>query len=181
MKKKANLHIHVLFMLLAAVMIQGAFAAVKVSRQRQKVITYALQFQGTKYIFGGKTPSQGFDCSGYVTYVVRNAAGIELPRSANAIYNSDKVKKIQPSEREPGDLMFFKNDMNSERITHVGIYCGVYHGPVKKFEEKRVFISAVSDGPKTGVQLTLIDERFWKNHFFAYGRILPRTRVQIEK
>lgn len=175
MKKKANLYVPFFCIAFLCILLQSAFSAVKVSERRQKLITLALQFQGTKYVYGGKEPAQGFDCSGYVTYVVRTAAGIQLPRSANAIYHSDKVKKIQPSEREPGDLMFFKNDMSAERITHVGIYCGVYHGPVKKFEGRRVFISAVSDGPKTGVQLTLIDERFWKNHFFAYGRILPRT------
>jgi cell wall-associated NlpC family hydrolase len=150
-------------------------AAEKLSETRQKLITYALQFQGTKYVYGGRSPDEGFDCSGFVTYVTNHAAGIQLPRQSGAIYNYSRVKKISEDEREPGDLMFFKNDMNSDRITHVGIYCGVYSGPIKEFEGKRVFISAVSDGKKTGVQLSCIDERFWKNHFFAYGRFLPAS------
>ena len=65
-------------------------------------------------------------------------------------------------------------------VTHIGLYCGVYRGPITEFNGKRVFVSAVSDGPKTGVQLTLISERFWKNHFFGYGRILPRTKIQAQ-
>ncbi|MGN0730184.1 C40 family peptidase [Treponema sp.] len=163
------------FAFILAASAQMIFSAPKVSESRQKLITYALSFSGVKYVFGGTTPESGFDCSGFIGYTVRNAAGIQLPRSANAIYNYSLVEKIEPNEREPGDLIFFKNDMNSSRITHVGIYCGVYNGKIKEFNGKRVFISSVSDGPKTGVQLCMIDERFWKNHFFAYGRILPRT------
>ncbi len=175
MKKKFNFTKTFVYIIFFILLIQAPFAATKVSEQRQKLITYALSFQGIKYKYGGTTPETGFDCSGYVNYVVNYAANIQLPRSANAIYNYSKVKKIPSSEREPGDLMFFKNDMSSNRVTHVGIYCGVYHGKIKQFEGKRVFISAVSDGAKTGIQLASIDERFWKNHFFAYGRILPRT------
>ncbi|MCR5079783.1 MAG: C40 family peptidase [Treponema sp.] len=162
-----------LILIFIALFSTPAFSADKISAQRQKFITFALKYQGVKYVYGGTTP-KGFDCSGYVDYVANHGLGIQLPRQAQAIYN--KVKKISPKEREPGDLMFFKNDMKSDRITHVGIYCGVYHGSNKKFEGKRVFISAVSDGPRTGVILAGIDERFWKNHFFAYGRFLPSTK-----
>ena len=56
-----------------------------------------------------------------------------------------------------------------------------YHGKDSKLNGKRVFISAVSDGPKTGVILSAIDEKFWKNHFFAYGRILPPSQEDLEK
>ncbi len=148
-------------------------SARKVSPERQKFITSALQYQGVPYVYGGQTP-KGFDCSGYIGYLAKNYLGIQLPRTANAIYS--KVQKIDPKDREPGDLMFFKSNMGSDRISHIGLYCGVYHGKNKEFEGKRVFISAVSSGPKRGIVLTLIDERYWKNHFFAYGRILPPSK-----
>ena len=160
---------------LCVVLLQQAIAAPKVSDERQKLITYALSFEGTRYVYGGVSPETGFDCSGYVDYVVDHAAGIQLPRQAHAIWTSGKVKRIAESSREPGDLIFFKNDMKAERVTHVGIYCGIYHGKRTEFEGKRVFISAVSDGKKTGVLLAPIDSSFWGTHLAGYGRILPGT------
>lgn len=165
----------ILSAVLLAALAFSAQAARKVSDARQSLITYALEFEGVPYVFGGEAPETGFDCSGYVGYVVNNALDIQLPRSANAMYNSAQVEKILDREREPGDLIFFKNNQYADRVTHVGIYCGVYHGPEKKFEGRRVFISAVSDGARTGVQLEAVDARFWRRHFFAYGRILPKS------
>lgn len=152
------------------------FAVTKVSKQRQEFITYSLGFIGVPYVYGADDykVQGGFDCSGYVSYVTNHGIGVQLPRTAQQIYNSMDIVKV--SEREPGDLVFFKNDPNSDRITHVGIYLGVYHGPEKKFEGKRVFISAVSDGPETGVVICLMEQKFWKEHYFATGRFLPATK-----
>ena len=150
------------------------FAATKVTEKRQALISCSLKYLGTPYVYGGTDIRKGIDCSAYVAYVAREALKINLPRSANSIYEA--VEKISVKEREPGDLVFFKNDLNSSRVTHVGIYCGVYHGPDKRFEGKRVFVSAISDGPRTGVQLELMEANFWKNHYFASGRILPPTK-----
>lgn len=155
-----------------------AFATERVSTQRQDFIDYALQFRGTEYVYGGRTPEEGFDCSGYVSYVANHGANILLPRTAQAIYQ--RVTPVTVKEREPGDLVFFKNDMSSERITHVGIYLGVYHGNMTQYEGKRVFISAVSDGPETGVVIRAMDERFWKEHYFSSGRILPASKEARE-
>lgn len=162
------------FVLFAMFRIMPLAAAPRVSEQRQTLITYALKLQGTPYVYGGDSPENGMDCSGFVTYVAANSVGVQLPRTAHSLYTA--TKRIKPQEREPGDLVFFKNDPASERITHVGIYCGVYHGKNRAFEGRRVFVSAVSDGPKTGVQLTLMSQKFWKGHFFAYGRFLPSTK-----
>ncbi len=151
-----------------------AFATERVSTQRQDFIDYTLQFRGTPYVYGGRTPEEGFDCSGYVSYVANYGANILLPRTAQAIFQ--KVTPVTIKEREPGDLVFFKNDLTSDRITHVGIYLGVYHGNMTQYEGKRVFISAVSDGPETGVVIRAMDEKFWKEHYFSSGRILPASK-----
>ena len=159
-----------------------SFAAPKVSDERQKLITYALKLEGTKYVWGGSDPKRdgGLDCSGYVSWCVNHSVSPEytdnghFPRLCNAMFEKTEVVSI--NNREPGDLVFFKANPKSEKITHVGIYCGVYHGPNKKFEGKRVFISAISDGPRTGVQIELMDARYWKQHYYATGRFLPKTQ-----
>lgn len=174
MKKFFKPRILALFVFSGILFLSQASAVTKVTDTRQKFISCALKYQGVPYVYGGTDIKKGIDCSAYVAHVAREAVEIVLPRSANAIYSA--VEKISIKEREPGDLVFFKNDLNSSKVTHVGIYCGVYHGPIKKFEGKRVFISAISDGPRTGVQLELMDANFWKKHYFASGRILPSTK-----
>lgn len=144
-----------------------------VSDARQKLINCALSYEGSPYRYGGTDPATGIDCSAYVGLVARKAAGINLPRTADAIYSS--VKIISEKDIEPGDLLFFRAG-NSGKITHVGIYCGRYHGPRKQFDGKKVFISAVSDGTPTGVQLSLMKSSFWKKTYFAVGRILPASK-----
>ncbi|MCR5217947.1 C40 family peptidase [Treponema sp.] len=158
------------------------FAAPKVSEERQKLISYALKYVGTKYVWGGSDPVRdgGLDCSGYVSWCINHAVSPKItdnghfPRLCNAMY--DKMTLVDAGHREPGDLVFFKANKNAEKITHVGIYCGVYHGPEKKFEGKRVFLSAISDGPRTGVQIELMDARYWKEHYYATGSFLPKTK-----
>ena len=172
MKLKHNIKkplIAVSVLLIAAGM---AFAAKKVSEERQKLITTSLGYVGVPYIYGADDWEiyKGFDCSGFVDYVFRKALNINLPRTAQAIY--ERCTPVNSSNWEPGDLLFYKNDPNG-KITHVGIYLGVYHGELTRFEGKRVFVSAVSDGPETGVVISEIDQKFWKNHYYAAGRILP--------
>jgi peptidoglycan DL-endopeptidase CwlO len=43
----------------------------------QRIVDVALKYQSSPYVWGGKTPS-GFDCSGYVAYVIKEALGIAV-------------------------------------------------------------------------------------------------------
>jgi cell wall-associated NlpC family hydrolase len=85
-----------------------------------EVVMYSLGLMGTDYRFGGKNPEAGLDCSGMVSYVYANAAGLRLAGSA-----ADIARLGRPVDREtlrPGDLVFF-NTQNRPR-SHVGIYIG---------------------------------------------------------
>ncbi|WP_434306214.1 NlpC/P60 family protein [Clostridium botulinum] len=86
------------------------------------VVGYAMQFQGVHYVWGGTSPS-GFDCSGFVQYVYRNAAGIELPRDTYGQIGAGT--RVSQDQLQPGDLVF-------PHTGHVGIYIGggqMIHAP----------------------------------------------------
>ncbi|MBQ3108944.1 MAG: C40 family peptidase [Clostridia bacterium] len=83
----------------------------------QSIVTYAKKFLGTKYVYGGNTPEEGFDCSGFTKYVYRNAAGIDIERVS---YNQAKQGfAVSYSKMRPGDLVAFNSP-----VSHVGIYLG---------------------------------------------------------
>jgi cell wall-associated NlpC family hydrolase len=79
------------------------------------VVTLALQHLGTPYVWGGASPSQGFDCSGLVTYVYAQV-GVSLPHHAASIWNYGSYVPID--QLEAGDLVFFHG------LSHMGIYIG---------------------------------------------------------
>lgn len=93
------------------------------------VVDYAKQFIGTPYVAGGSSPS-GFDCSGYVKYVMANF-GIDMPRTSTDQYSIGI--RVEKSELMPGDLVFFKYSSTSYNLNHVGIYVGdgnFIHSPI---------------------------------------------------
>ncbi|MFB7630596.1 NlpC/P60 family protein [Streptomyces sp. NPDC056149] len=84
-------------------------------------VSFARAQLGTHYVWGGNGPADGgFDCSG-LTQAAYKAAGIHLPRVAQAQYNADpQLPKGTPLA--PGDLLFF--GPNPRHITHVKLYTG---------------------------------------------------------
>ena len=88
------------------------------SEKRAEVLSYAAQFLGTPYVYGGSTPD-GFDCSGFTSYVFKNTVG-SVPRVAQAQF--DATTRVAMDELLPGDLVFFGSSASS--ISHVGIYVG---------------------------------------------------------
>jgi peptidoglycan endopeptidase LytE len=83
------------------------------------IIVNAKKFIGVPYLWGGTAPSGGFDCSGFVGYIL-NMEDKTLPRTSNEIF---KTSGRFVSELLPGDLVFFSNS-NSQPINHIGIYMG---------------------------------------------------------
>ena len=85
-----------------------------------EVTLYALGLIDTGYRFGGKNPDAGLDCSGMVSYIFGEVAGLRLGGSAADI--ARRGRPVDRDELRPGDLVFF-NTRNAP-FTHVGIYIG---------------------------------------------------------
>lgn len=112
-----------------------------VSTRGNEVAIYALGLIDTGYRFGGKNPEAGLDCSGMVSYIYSQAAGLRIKGSA-----ADIARNGRPIEREslrPGDLVFFNT--RNQPFSHVGIYLGdarFIHAPATN---GRVRIDRLSD------------------------------------
>lgn len=78
------------------------------------VLSYAQQYTGIMYSWGGTSPSTGFDCSGYIQYVF-GKAGISLPRTAE----QQRQATTRVSQPRPGDLVFW-----GAPAYHNAIYAG---------------------------------------------------------
>lgn len=86
---------------------------------RRKVVDYALQFVGGRYVYGGGNPNTGVDCSGFTRYVLKQAAGVDLSHSARA--QAGEGDGVTYEKARPGDLVFYARHGS---INHVGLYMG---------------------------------------------------------
>ena len=92
-----------------------------VSENASSVVEYAKQFIGTKYTYGGTSPSTGFDCSGFTSYVYKHF-GVSLPRTSGG--QSGVGTAVSRDNLVAGDLVIYSG--------HVAIYVGggqVIHAP----------------------------------------------------
>lgn len=100
-----------------------------VSDVRASVVSYALQFVGNRYVWGGTSLEKGIDCSGF-TMRILGKYGISLPHSSKA--QPSYGTKISASEAKPGDLFFYGSGRS---ISHVAIYIG--NGQIVHASNKR--------------------------------------------
>ncbi len=115
----------------------------------------ALSLVGTPYLYGGESPQTGFDCSGFVRFIYRDALGVILARTAQAQSGFGEVLHRR-EHLALGDLVFFSE---GSAISHVGLYVG----------EGR-FVHA----PRTGktVQLSSLSTGYWAQRFALARRVL---------
>ena len=119
---------------------------------KQKLEREFKKYKGVKYRYGGTT-SRGFDCSGYVQRVYKEAFNINLPRTTKAMMKTGK--KVSKKNLKIGDLVFFHP---TRKYYHVGIYMG-----------KGTFMHASSS---KGVMKSRLDLKYWKRSYVTARRIL---------
>ncbi len=123
--------------------------------KRNDLALFALSLLDTPYSWGGRGPATGFDCSGLVSHVYREATG--LPVKGTSADLGQKSRPIDRTRLQPGDLVFF-NTLGA-RHSHVGIYVG----------DGR-FVHA--SNPRTGVRLDQLNNRYYAQRFEGAGTLL---------
>ena len=117
------------------------------------MIEEAEKYLGTEYVWGGSSPSTGFDCSGFVCWVI-NHSGWDVGRiTAKGLKNYTAT--VSKSEAKPGDLIFFQGTYDTPGVSHVGIYVG-----------DNMMLHCGNP-----IRYTSIDTNYWKNHFHSFGRL----------
>jgi hypothetical protein len=119
----------------------------------REVSFLALSLVDTPYRFGGNTPDSGFDCSGLIVYVYREAAGLALPRTVAQLARVGV--HVPLSAVRSGDLVLFDT---RGRYSHAGIYVG----------DGR-FVHAPSTGGT--VRLDGVAARYWRPRFSGVRRV----------
>lgn len=124
------------------------------SNAGEKVVSFAKQYLGYRYVYGGTKPSTGFDCTGF-TYYVFTSCGYSVGRSCSSQLNSGTA--VTKAQLQPGDLLFF-NNTSSGAIGHVGIYIG----------GGRMIHAANS---KRGVVTDTINSGYYNTYYYTARRI----------
>jgi cell wall-associated NlpC family hydrolase len=115
---------------------------------RGDITLFALSLLDTPYARGGRGPATGFDCSGLVSHVFQQAAGLKVRGSAAQI--GQMSRPIERAQLQPGDLVFFNTE--GTRHSHVGVYVG---------DDRFVHAS----NPRTGVRIDRLSSRYYAQRF----------------
>lgn len=91
---------------------EQAEVSVPASAHGSTIVSIAARYVGVPYVYGGTTPD-GFDCSGFTSYVYAQV-GITLPRTSGA--QGSVGTKVPRSQAQPGDLIWTPG--------HISIYAG---------------------------------------------------------
>ncbi len=120
-----------------------------------KMIHEAEKYLGRPYVWGGASPSTGFDCSGFVSWVINNCGnGWNVGRqTAEGLRGC--CTHVPSSQAKPGDLIFFQNTYPTSGASHVGIYVG-----------NNMMIHCGDP-----IQYTNISSPYWQQHLLGFGRL----------
>ena len=118
-----------------------------------QIVNEAKKYLGIRYVYGGASPS-GFDCSGFVYYVLKQFGFSPYRTPADQYRMGTSVSK---ANLQPGDIVFFANTGGSG-ITHVGIYVG-----------NGQFIH--SPNSRSTVSYADLTSGYWANHYYGARRV----------
>jgi cell wall-associated NlpC family hydrolase len=125
-----------------------------VVREPSSLIDYALSLQGAPYRYGGESPEEGFDCSGFVKHVY-GRHGIRLPRTAFQMATSLPPLPGDYGLRS-GDLVFFNT--TGRAYSHVGIFIR---------DDKFIHASSSRSGR---VMVSSLIGAYWRKHYVGARR-----------
>jgi cell wall-associated NlpC family hydrolase len=132
--------------------------------QPQEVLQFARTLIGTRYKYGSSNPKEGFDCSGFITYVFSHF-GIIVPRSSIDFTNVGN--EVSTSYAKAGDLILFTGTDSTERfVGHMGLVESNKNGQLN-------FIHS-SSGKTYGVTITPLNA-YYKGRFLKIIRIFPQN------
>ncbi|NNU99107.1 peptidoglycan-binding protein [Geobacillus sp. DSP4a] len=115
-----------------------------------ELVADAAELLGVPYVWGGETPEEGFDCSGFIFYLFQQQ-GVPIPRTVALMWNAG----ASVSAPEVGDIVFFATTTNSP--SHAGIYIG--NGQF------------IHSGASTGVTTSRLDQPYWKQRYLGAKRL----------
>jgi cell wall-associated NlpC family hydrolase len=130
----------------------------------EQLLEFAKTLVGTPYVYGSSNPVQGFDCSGFITYVF-NHFNITVPRSS--IGFTDYQRKVELSEAKPGDIILFTGtDHTVREVGHMGIITAANNGQYE-------FIHS-SSGKAHGVTVTPLN-KYYMGRFVKIIRVFKQN------
>ncbi len=129
------------------------------------ILERGMSLIGTRYRFGG-TSEAGFDCSGFIGYLFREEAGMNLPRSTREMINVD-APLVSRGNLEPGDLLFFATNGRRGRVSHAGIYLG---------DNQFIHSSSRRSG---GVRIDSLGDSYWSKTFIEAKRALAMAPTVV--
>ena len=119
------------------------------------MIREAEKYLGMPYVWGGKSPRTGFDCSGFVCWVLNHCGNGWNVGTKRAKELCRMCTYVSPDQARPGDLVFFEKTYDTDGASHVGIYVG-----------QNTMIHCGNP-----IKYGRIDTRYFKAHFLCFGRL----------